>query len=84
MSHDPGFAAVLEWQNKNGPRRRIMTDIGWRGASDLTFGVRDQAWSSIESTSTPAASPSRWRYAVSFRKRLTNTPVRIAESVLKC
>ena len=48
MHHDPGFAAVFEWSDPGGVRRRIVTDTSWRAEPDLSFVSRDEAWSSIE------------------------------------
>lgn len=48
MHHDPGLAAVLDWSEPGGARKRIITDATWRGRADLSFGSRDRAWSSVE------------------------------------
>ena len=47
MHHEPGLAAVVQL----GPpddRRLIATDATWLAIPELSFGPRDQAWSSIE------------------------------------
>ena len=43
MRHEPGFAAVLELG-----ARRLATGPDWLSVPDLSFGPRDEAWSSIE------------------------------------
>ncbi|MDE3201553.1 MAG: hypothetical protein KGN79_11605 [Acidobacteriota bacterium] len=47
MHHEPGFAAILELGQ--GPAaKRIPTDTSWVARPELSFGMRDAAWASIE------------------------------------
>lgn len=47
MGHAPGFAARIEL-GQGRAQRTIVTDISWLSRPDLSFGVRKEAWSSIE------------------------------------
>jgi hypothetical protein len=47
MRHEPGFIASLE-MTLAGRRHIISTDTSWLSMPDLSFGARQQAWSSIE------------------------------------
>jgi alpha-L-rhamnosidase len=47
MRHEPGFAACIDWSN-GAKRQVISTDALWVCRAELSFGPRDQAWSSIE------------------------------------
>jgi hypothetical protein len=47
MRHDPGFAAVLEI-TLGGRREVVASDSSWLSVRELSFGVRAQAWASIE------------------------------------
>jgi alpha-L-rhamnosidase len=47
MGHAAGFAARIE-HGHGRVRRAIVTDASWLSRPDLSFGVRREAWSSIE------------------------------------
>lgn len=47
MRHDPGFAAAIHLTHGS-KTRVIVTDTTWLSRPDLSFGPRNQAWSSIE------------------------------------
>ena len=73
MQHEPGLSAVVQL----GPaaeRRFIPTDATWLGIPELSYGPRNQAWSSIEENvdarrtadwTTPDFSPAGWPNATS-------------------
>jgi alpha-L-rhamnosidase len=47
MRHDPGFAAAI--QLTHGSHTQVfITDTSWLSKPDVSFGPRDEAWSSIE------------------------------------
>jgi hypothetical protein len=47
MHHDPGFAAAILLSQASGTRA-IVTDTSWLSRPELSFGPRNEAWSSIE------------------------------------
>jgi alpha-L-rhamnosidase len=68
MHHDPGFAAVVHIGHGLGAKT-ISSDPSWLSRADLSFGPRDEAWSSIEEhidarkgfdLTDPGFSPAGW------------------------
>jgi hypothetical protein len=47
MRHDPGFAAALTLRSEK-DEHVLSTDPAWLSRPELSFGPRDEAWSSIE------------------------------------
>lgn len=47
MHHEPGFAAAILLSHSAGTQT-IVTDTSWLSRPELSYGPRDEAWSSIE------------------------------------
>jgi len=47
MRHEPGFAATLSMRNGSS-QQVVATDSSWLARPELSFGPRDEAWSSIQ------------------------------------
>ena len=72
MHHDPGFATVLHIGHGLGAKT-IASDPNWLSRTELSFGARDEAWSSIEEhidarkgfdLSDPGFSPAGWSNSI--------------------
>ena len=94
MGHAAGFAARIE-TGQSKARRTIVTDASWLSRPDLSFGVRREAWSSIEESvdgrlgidyTKPDLNDGAWRASVpigsaaDFLVRPRSTPLQMEKT----